>query len=373
MKFSAENIIDTEIADYEKSFNIKVHHSTFVKFLNKIARSNSFFLSPFKRLINNYNHYKSIKGYYKVTPSNRMFSLEFIKYLLAHGDGFIPESYTFYNDVESKDTLSKLYRNKTLCATYNFIKSSYIFSDSDIKKIEEYKNLKIENIKESKKSVEVFGYSFLKPFIFEPSVFIGKIALNYLSEKTIKHFRNKDLIIIDCGAYTGDSAFVLNEFFPDNPIFAFEMSPENFNYLNSNIKKNKFADIIFPYDLAVGNSNTLVSTSIDSGIMAKISHKVNNADNVIKMVKLDSFIKEKKVALIKMDIEGAEIDAIKGAYGIIKKNSPILIIALYHKTEDLVLIPKMIDDLKLGYSFRLRHVKPESPAVDYMLICEPPI
>ncbi len=241
MNFSVKNIINKEINNYEGSFNRKVSSSKLIILLNRIARSNIFLLSSLKRLINNYNHYKSIRGYYKVTPSNRMFSLEFINYLIENGDSFIADTYSFYNDDISKETLDKLYRNKILCASYNFIKKDYIFSDDDNNEIKKGKKLKFNNIKESKKYVQVFGYSFLKPFIFEPSVFIGKLALNSLSKKAINHFNNKNSIIIDCGAYTGDSAFVLNEFFPENPIYAFEMIHENYN----NLEKLQY--IILPW------------------------------------------------------------------------------------------------------------------------------
>lgn len=372
MNFSVKNIIDKEIKNYEGSFNRKASTSKIIILLNRITRSNIFILSPLKRLINNYNHYKSIRGYYKVTPSNRMFSLEFINYLVENGDSFIPETYSFYNDKISKETLDKLYRNKTLCATYNFISKDYLFSNTDINEIKRREKLKIENTKENKKYVQIFGYSFLKPFIYESSVFINKLGLKYLSKNAINQKNNNKLVIIDCGAFNGDSAFILNEFFPNNPIFAFEMIPENYNNLKLNISKNNLSNRIFPHKLAVGSKNAQVTTSIDNGIMAKISTEESDSTNSIEMVTIDSFIKDKDVALIKMDIEGAEIDALRGSLEIIKKNQPILIIALYHKTEDLTVIPKMINDLNLGYSFKLRHLKAESPVIDYMLICEPP-
>ncbi len=373
MKISVKNIIDNEIKNYEGSFNKKVNPSKIIKVLNRIARSNTILLRPLKKLIDNYNHYKSIKGYYKVTASNRMFSLEFINYLIKNGDDFITESYSFYNDDISIITLDKLYRNKILCASYNFIKNDYIFSDSENNEISRRKKLKIKNVNESKEFIQAFGFYFLKPFVYESSVFVNKLGLTYLSQNSINKKNNKNLVIVDCGAFNGDSAFILNEFFPSNPIFAFEMIQENYNNLKLNINKNNLTNSIFPYKLAVGSKNAQVTASIESGIMAKISTEESDSRNTIEMVTLDSFIKDKDVALIKMDIEGAEINALRGSLEIIKKTQPILIIALYHKTEDLIVIPKMINDLNLGYSFKLRHLKVESPVIDYVLICEPPI
>jgi hypothetical protein len=61
------------------------------------------------------------------------------------------------------------------------------------------------------------------------------------------------------------------------------------------------------------------------------------------------------VDFIKMDIEGAEPYALKGAINTIKKFKPKLAIAIYHSLSDFVQIPKFIDDLGLGYKLHLSH------------------
>ncbi len=59
-----------------------------------------------------------------------------------------------------------------------------------------------------------------------------------------------------------------------------------------------------------------------------------------------------------MDIEGAEIEALKGASEIIKEHRPALAISIYHKPSDLWEIPLLIYNLNPGYSFFLSQHAP---------------
>ena len=56
-----------------------------------------------------------------------------------------------------------------------------------------------------------------------------------------------------------------------------------------------------------------------------------------------------------MDIEGAELEALKGATNTIQTFRPKLAISVYHRTRDFWEIPQWIDSLNLGYQFHLRH------------------
>lgn len=69
---------------------------------------------------------------------------------------------------------------------------------------------------------------------------------------------------------------------------------------------------------------------------------------------MDDIIKG-KVTYIKMDIEGMEMDALKGGSEIIRRYKPKLAISVYHKMEDIIEIPYYINSLELGYELYLRH------------------
>ena len=68
----------------------------------------------------------------------------------------------------------------------------------------------------------------------------------------------------------------------------------------------------------------------------------------------DGAIKE-KVTYVKMDIEGAELDALHGMEKMIKRDKPKLAISIYHKPEDFWEIPLFIYKMVPEYNFILRH------------------
>lgn len=62
-----------------------------------------------------------------------------------------------------------------------------------------------------------------------------------------------------------------------------------------------------------------------------------------------------RIDFIKMDIEGAELEALKGAETVIRRFRPKLAISIYHRLPDFWEIPQWIEGLGLGYRFHLRH------------------
>lgn len=70
---------------------------------------------------------------------------------------------------------------------------------------------------------------------------------------------------------------------------------------------------------------------------------------------LDHLLGDERVTYIKMDIEGAELNALKGGANIIEKYKPKLAISLYHKAEDIYEIPLYLKSLVPEYKFYIRH------------------
>lgn len=75
----------------------------------------------------------------------------------------------------------------------------------------------------------------------------------------------------------------------------------------------------------------------------------------IEAVALDDFLYDEAVSFIKMDIEGAELEALRGARHIIEEKKPRLAISIYHKAEDIWTIPNEILKYDKNYRFYLRH------------------
>ena len=102
------------------------------------------------------------------------------------------------------------------------------------------------------------------------------------------------------------------------------------------------------------------------------AYKNTVAENNISIVetnKLDNIVTDNIVKGIKMDVEGAEIDAILGAKETLLSNKPKLNIALYHKFTDIFEIPLLIHEINPDYRFHIRR-HPYIPCWDMNLYCE---
>ena len=90
----------------------------------------------------------------------------------------------------------------------------------------------------------------------------------------------------------------------------------------------------------------------------------------VEVVRIDDDIQE-PVTFIKMDIEGAEKDALIGCKEQIQTNRPNLAICTYHGHEDIILIPKLIDEYAPGYKFFMRHHGGNQVPTEYSLLAAP--
>ncbi len=157
----------------------------------------------------------------------------------------------------------------------------------------------------------------------------------------------KDICFVDGGAYVGDTIPSIIKYFPDyKKIYAIE--PNN---LHINIAKRDFGhtkNIEF-INCGLGSCEELTPLSVDKN--------QNNCDHnyqATNINSIDNLVKE-KIDFIKLDIEGAEQDAIDGAKESIKKYKPVLAICIYHKAEDWYKIPEKILSMHSDYKVYLRH------------------
>lgn len=93
--------------------------------------------------------------------------------------------------------------------------------------------------------------------------------------------------------------------------------------------------------------------------MSHVRSEIPSSGKIIpvKLLKLDSVINS-SISFIKMDIEGEELKALKGASETIKKYKPKLAICIYHKIADAWEIPLYIKELVPEYRFYIRHYSP---------------
>jgi hypothetical protein len=82
--------------------------------------------------------------------------------------------------------------------------------------------------------------------------------------------------------------------------------------------------------------------------------KIEDAGVDVDCIPLDELFADKPVTLIKMDIEGAEYDALRGGSRIIQRDSPVLAICVYHTQSDVWRIPLLMRSLNPAYQLFLR-------------------
>ncbi len=159
--------------------------------------------------------------------------------------------------------------------------------------------------------------------------------------------------IINCGSYTGDTVKQLNENYGKiSAVACFEPEPKNLNYLLSYLNDNgkEIADEIIVFPCGVYDQTTQVCfSSADAS-----SSIVSDGGCIIQCVSLDDVLPTFKPTFINMDIEGAELEAIKGAKKIIIENIPDLAICVYQSLNHLWEIALFIKYLNLDYKFYLR-------------------
>lgn len=61
------------------------------------------------------------------------------------------------------------------------------------------------------------------------------------------------------------------------------------------------------------------------------------------------------MTFIKMDVKGSEVEALRGAEQIIRRQHPKIAVSIYHKPEDILELPALILSLRSDYHFYLRH------------------
>ncbi len=109
-----------------------------------------------------------------------------------------------------------------------------------------------------------------------------------------------------------------------------------------------------PYGAA--NDNKTVSFNANGGPGAAINA---TGATKIEIRKLDDLLQNESPTYIKMDIEGAEPQALLGASATIQKHRPILAVCLYHQQNHLWQLPLLINRLAPGYRFYLRQHNPD--------------
>lgn len=201
--------------------------------------------------------------------------------------------------------------------------------------------------------------------------------LNDIREKGMQYYdpdlipSGKDEIFVDVGAYTGDSILNFIGMYGKNyrKIYAYEPDRKNAEKLKQNTLEYSNIDIRRK-GAGKAQGTWMVQQGSDPSANSLIQTDDSSADTV-QIVALDADLTE-PVTWIKMDIEGAEEDALLGCETIIRSHSPKLSICTYHGYEDIWKLPRLIDRMNPSYRFYMRYYGGNLIPTEFVLTALPP-
>ena len=162
-------------------------------------------------------------------------------------------------------------------------------------------------------------------------------------------------VILDVGAWFGDTAYwFAKKAGTSGHVYALEPSQENHQKLCENIKNFGPVAQVTPVKKGVGLKSETVSWEQDLDTMAS---RVGGAGLVtIDVTSIDDFIGDyqlEKLNIIKSDVEGLDLDLLKGATATISRFMPDLSISMYHSPEHMAEIPIWIHENFPDYRMRI--------------------
>ncbi|NOU92724.1 FkbM family methyltransferase [Paenibacillus sp. LMG 31456] len=168
-------------------------------------------------------------------------------------------------------------------------------------------------------------------------------------------------IVIDAGGCFGDTAlYFAHEVGETGHVYTFEFIPSNLEIMKKNVQLNpSLQERISIVEHAVWNESNQTLYYIDQGPASFVAFsKIAGDYDTTLTLSIDGLVKQKdldRIDFIKMDIEGGELSALKGAKESLKAFRPKLAITIYHQISDFENIARYINDLNLGYRFYLGH------------------
>ncbi|MDR1525404.1 MAG: FkbM family methyltransferase [Tannerella sp.] len=253
------------------------------------------------------------------------------------GYGNIPAIAAKFKNAKSVSYLSEIFDMEIV--TSSFVRENRAFLE------EFYENLQDQYSKDS--FVAYLLSKTRQDMKYLPPVF----DKNQYFPKGIVEFSDHESYF-DCGAFTGDT---IAEFLKATGgsyrhIWAAEPDRSNCEQLLKYVAGEKLTDIDVINKGIYGYAGRLPFQ--ENGTM--LSRISDGAERSIEVDTIDHIVDGAPVTYIKMDVEGAELQALKGAEQTIRSNKPVLGISIYHKQCDLTDIPRYIKEIVPEYRFYFR-------------------
>ncbi|TSA18409.1 FkbM family methyltransferase [bacterium] len=186
-------------------------------------------------------------------------------------------------------------------------------------------------------------------------------------------------VVIDGGGAWGDTAlYFAHEIGERGKVYPFEFIPSNLIVLEKNLGLNEsLRKQIEVVNRPLWSKSDVALRFSDHGPSSRrsVDGTVGEQDSVEYFsITIDDFVRRqhlKKIDFIKMDIEGAEMEALRGAEKTLKKFKPKLAISVYHSISDFVDVFEYVASQNAGYRFYLGHYSIHWYETILFAVCDP--
>ncbi len=181
---------------------------------------------------------------------------------------------------------------------------------------------------------------------------------------------DQDFIIVDIGGASGIVAEMMAKKFPKNEVFSFEPIKSSYDILADKIKLNAN---IRPFHIGLGNVDDTIEINISNRVTSSSLFSINknisdpyfasslesNHTEKITLKRLDDIlIDPRKVALIKLDVQGFELEALKGSIKTLQRTHFVLTEVMNHNFYDDAPNYDEIDSFMKAQNFELLDIIP---------------
>lgn len=168
-------------------------------------------------------------------------------------------------------------------------------------------------------------------------------------------------VFVDCGCFDGSTCYKFAGWCGHKGyehIYSFEADPVNYEKSRKLLEPLGKCDL-YPYGTSDVKKKVYFAADAfeTSCIISEEEAKKRNFEGVeqIETIALDDVLEGKRITFIKMDIEGAEYEALVGARRLIGENRPRMAISVYHKFEDFITLADLVLSMHFDYKISFRH------------------
>ena len=257
--------------------------------------------------------------------------------------------------VDTQESISRFLDNFSFWGTFHPIEKDF----STLERLSKFLKENSEKLEKMYQSLEDYRSKKILYAIINNWYNYDFTNLEKVMEKCFSHYFDLDIIptckeevFVDLGAYNGDTIEEFVKIYGNNykKIYAYEMTEQSMQELKERVKN--YPRIIYEQK----------AVSDEMGMGSIKAHEVSTSSNQLKLeeigeievTSLDDDISE-KITMIKMDIEGSELKALKGAENHIIKDRPKLLLSIYHGYEELLNLWEYLEKLDLSYHYYLRY------------------